>query len=291
MPQNWSGKTFGSRRLLGALMSSLRWMPVPMVYLGADIFVLPWVLLLSKGSRSSYRYFRDIHGYGRAKAAWYVCRNMRLFSQVVIDRFAMYAGRKFEVECIGQDEFDARAMRPEGFVQMSSHIGNYEIAGYSLNSVYKEIRPVVFAYEKQFVMDNRNNMFGRTNVNMIALQEDMSHLYEIDATLSGGSIVSFPTDRFMGGAKHMECEFLGRKARFPQGPFSVATMRGLDVLAVNVMKTGLMKYTIYVTPLEYDRTAPRKQQMAQLLQGYVGELERRLRQYPDQWYNFYDFWN
>jgi predicted LPLAT superfamily acyltransferase len=95
----------------------------------------------------------------------------------------------------------------------------------------------------------------------------------------------------MGQTKCVECTFLGRKARFPQGPFSVATMRGLDVLAVNVMKVGMTRYKIFVTPLPYDRTQSRREQIRQLSEAYVAELEKRILEYPAQWYNFFDFWN
>jgi predicted LPLAT superfamily acyltransferase len=133
-------------------------------------------------------------------------------------------------------------------------------------------------------------MFVKTNIRMITLKSDMSHLFEIDQALCNGDIVSFPTDRFMGQAKCVECDFLGKPAKFPQGPFSVATMRGLDVLGVNVMKRGWKGYTIYVTPLQYDKTAPRREQIKQLSDSYVKELEKRVRQYPTQWYNFFEFW-
>ena len=129
----------------------------------------------------------------------------------------------------------------------------------------------------------------KMNVNMIAIRQDMSHLFEIDEALRSGNIVSFPTDRSMGD-RVITRDFLGAPAEFPMGPFSVAAMRGLDVLAVNVMKTGRVSYTIYVTELEYDREAGRKEQIDQLSRAYVAELEKCVRQYPTQWYNFYDFW-
>ena len=100
-----------------------------------------------------------------------------------------------------------------------------------------------------------------------------------------------PADRISGSQKYIEHEFLGAKARFPLGPFSVATIRGLDVLAVNVMKTSLKGYKIYVTPLPYDKSAPRQEQIRQLSGAYVAELEKRVRQYPTQWYNYFEFWN
>lgn len=140
-------------------------------------------------------------------------------------------------------------------------------------------------------MQNRTNMFDRTNISMISMKEDMSHLYEIDNALCGGDIVSFPTDRSAGATKSVETMFLGRMTKFPMGPFSVATMRSLDVLAVNVMKTGNKRYKIYIAPLHYDKQAPRREQIRQLAEAYARELETRLREYPTQWFNFYDFWS
>ena len=141
------------------------------------------------------------------------------------------------------------------------------------------------------LIKNPSSMFTKTGTRMISIKEDMSHLFEIDRALVGGDIVSFPSDRYMGDARTIECEFFSRKAKFPMGPFSVATMRGLNVLAINVMKEGAKKYHIYITELPYDKSASRKQQLTSLLSAYVAELERILRKYPSQWYNFYDFWN
>ena len=288
--KQWAGSTYGSGWMHRCLIRSLRFIDVRFLYLFSAIFVIPVCLVLNESRKTAYHYFRRILGYGRCKAAWSVYVNHCLFGQVVIDKFAMYAGKKFDVEVDGMHHFNELASCDEGFLHLSSHIGNYEIAGYTLVSERKTINAVVYAHEKATVMENRNNMFVKTNIRMITLKEDMSHLFEIDEAVCGGDIVSFPTDRFMGQAKCVECDFLGRPAKFPQGPFSVAAMRGLDVLAVNVMKTGAKKYQIYVTPLHYDKQQTRKEQIRQLSQAYVTELEKRVLQYPTQWYNFFDFW-
>ena len=57
------------------------------------------------------------------------------------------------------------------------------------------------------------------------------------------------------------------------------------------MKEGSRSYRIYATPLEYDKSASRKEQIRQLSAAYIAELEKRVRQYPAQWYNFFDFWS
>lgn len=288
--KQWAGSTYGNGWMHRCLIRSLRFIDVRLLYLFASVFVIPVCLITNESRRTAFEYFRNILGYGWWKSAWYTYRNHCQFAQVVIDKFAMYAGKTFEVQVEGMENFKELASREAGFLHLSSHIGNYEIAGYTLVSESKTINAVVYAHEKASVMENRNNMFSKTNIRMITLKEDMSHLFEIDQALCGGDIVSFPTDRFMGQAKCVECNFLGKPAKFPQGPFSVATMRGLDVLAVNVMKTGLKRYQIYVTPLRYDKEQSRREQMKQLSQAYVAELEKRVLQYPAQWYNFFDFW-
>lgn len=288
--RQWAGTTFGNGWMHRSLVKILRCVDVRVLYLFSDIFVIPVCLLLNRSRKTAFHFYHDMLQYGWAKSCWATYRNHCCFSQVVIDKFAMYAGKRFDIEVEGLENFNERASKPEGFLHMSSHIGNYEIAGYSLVSESKTIHAVVFSHEKEFVMQNRNGMFSKTNISMIALKEDMSHLFEIDNAICRGDIVSFPTDRYLPGAKCLSVNFLGKEAKFPQGPFSVATMRGVDVLAVNTMKEGMKKYKIYVTPLQYDKDAPRREQLKQLSEAYVSELEKRVRQYPLQWYNFYDFW-
>ncbi|MBR4130479.1 MAG: lipid A biosynthesis acyltransferase [Bacteroidaceae bacterium] len=273
------------------LIRLLRFIDTRILYLFVAIFIIPVCLILNPSRGIAYRFFRKRMGYGRLKSAWKTYVNHCLFGQVVVDKFAMYAGKKFKVEIEGYENFARLAAKKEGFVQLSAHIGNYEIAGYTLVCENKRINALVYAGEKESVMRNRDKMFADTNISMIAINPDMSHLFEIDKALEEGEIVSMPADRISGSPKFIEHDFLGAKARFPLGPFSVATIRSLDALAINVMKTSLTSYKIYVTPLPYDKTTSRQEQIKQLSGAYVAELEKRVRQYPTQWYNYFEFWN
>lgn len=288
--RQWIGATFGNGWMHRNLIRLLRFVDVRILYLFSDIFIVPFCVIFNRSGKISYSFYRERLHNGVLRSCWLTYRNHCLFSQVVIDKFAMYAGKSFDVAIEGTDRFKELEQQDAGFVQLSSHIGNYEIAGYTLRSTRKEIHAIVYSFEKESVMNNRNSMFSKTNVSMIALKEDMSHLFEIDEALCRGDIISFPSDRHMEGTRCLEAEFLGQEAQFPQGPFSVATMRGVDVLAVNVMKEGLRKYRIYLTPLPYDKAASRKEQIRQLSQAYVAELEDKVRRYPTQWFNFFDFW-
>lgn len=291
MKGKWAGTTYGSRWMHTGLVGMLRWVDVRVIYVVAALFVVPVVLCAGRSRKTTYRYLRRRIGMGRARAAWMTYVNHCLFAQVVIDRFAMYAGKRFRLQTVGYEHFLRAAAAEKGFVQLSAHVGNYEVAGYTIVAETKAMHALVFAGEKATVMAGRDKLFARTNIRMIAVREDMSHLFEINNALAEGEIVSMPADRFVASQKSLTTDFLGAKAEFPQGPFALPTARGMEVLAVNVVKTSTTGYTAYVTPLDYDRTQPRRRQTEQLMQAYVRELERVVRLYPTQWYNYYDFWD
>ena len=287
---NGQGVTFGSLWMHRQLIRMMRDVPGEVFYYFAAIFVIPVCLIVNPAQRIIYRYFRDCHHASPVRAVLMTYRNFYLFAQVVIDRFAMYGGRRFDVDVEGYDNFRQLAEQKEGFLQLSAHVGNYEIAGYTLIAEKKRFNALVFDKEKATVMENRGRLFSVTNIRMIAVKQDMSHLFTINEALADGETVSMPADRMLGSTKGVTLNFMGKEAVFPLGPFSVATMRRLNVLAVNVMKTGTKRYKIYVTPLRYDKGKPRAEQTTQLARAYADELERMLRLYPEQWYNYFSFW-
>lgn len=288
--KKWEGTTYGNSLMHRWLIAILRTVDVRIIYWFTYVFVIPPYVLFSSGYGYIYRYFREQWGDGPLKAFIHSYKNHCIFGEAVIDKFAMYAGRHFDISIEGYEHFQRLARRPEGFVILSSHVGNYELAGYSLTAVEKRFNALVYFGEKESVMHNRKRMFSHTNIRMIPIREDMSHAFVIDAALTDGEIMSIPADRIWGSHKSLAADFLGREAHFPMGPYSVATSRGLDVLAVNVMKTSKLGYTVYVTPMVYDKEVSRQEQIRQLLGCYVAELERIVRRFPTQWYNFFDFW-
>ena len=289
MEKKWGGTTFGSGLMHRWLIGLLKIIDTRIIYVLAYVFAVT-PTLFNPGFRHAYRFFRHHLGHSAARSLWLAYKNHCLFAQAVIDKFAMYAGHQFDIELEGYDNFLKLAAQPDGFVQLSSHVGNYEIAGYSLVAEKKRFNALVFFGEKEEVMNNRQKLFQHANINMIPIKPDMSHLFEINAALANGETVSIPADRIWGSQKYVTVNFLGSEAHLPIGPFRVVTTRGVDALVVHVMKTGSNRYKIYVTPLHYDKTAPRTQQIEELAVGYVRELERIIRQYPTQWYNYFDFW-
>ena len=289
----WVGTTYGNEWMHRTLIASLRYVDVRLLYVFSAIFIIPPCLICNaNGSRDViYHYFRQRHHYSRIKAAWKTYTNHCLFAQAVIDKFAMYAGKRFKTTVEGYDLYQNLERQQPGFVQLSAHIGNYEIAGYTLEAHHKPISALVFGGEKVTVMMERDKMLSKDNIHLVPIKEDLSHVFHINNALANNEIVSMPADRLFGSPRYILTDFLGGKVKLPLGAFQVAAMRRLDVLAVNVMKTGLTAYTVYVTALDYDKNARRAERAQQLANAYTKELERMVRRYPCQWYNFFEFWN
>ena len=273
----WSGKTDGQQWMQRSLIAMFRVVPLWLPY-GVMALVVPFYMIFNrKGYKAMYRFFRERMHYGSWKSFWKVYANHFRFGQIILDRFGVYAGKKYRFITEGQELMDELETHPEGFVNLSSHVGNYEIAGYSLKPKSKRFNALVYAGETATVMENRQKMLSQNNMSMIPVKEDMSHLFLLNNAIDNGEIVSMPADRIFGSQKAVECQFFGEKARFPMGALALAAKKNVAMLAVFVMKESYKTYHAYVRRI-------------QNAQDFADNLEEIVKKYPTQWFNYFDFW-
>lgn len=283
------GITFGSAWMYKALIAMLRCMNIKVLYAFMAVCVIPLTMIFSSGARLTYNYFRQRRNRGRWQAVVDTYRNHCVFGQTVIDKFAMYAGHKFQIHYEGLEKYQELLARPEAFMQLSAHIGCSEILGYSLH-VDKPCNVLVYGGEKQSLMGYRKASFGDMNIRMIPVGMETSHSEEIVDALDRGEIVSVFADRIMSINKVVTSTIHGFKVNLAKGPFSLTTTRGIDVIMASAMKEKDGSYTAYFTPLHYDKTLPKSEQRQQLADAYTAEIERMLEKYPQQWFNYSNPW-
>ena len=287
----WQGSTDGTPWMHRVLIAVLRHVGVRPLYAVMAVFVLPFYIATHRRAvLAVWHYLRRRQSFGLWRSLWLTWLNHYRFGQVVIDRFAMYAGIAFRLDRVNNELFTQLCDAEEGFVVLSSHVGNYELCGYTFNSTAKPISVLVYGGEAQTVMDNRQRMFARHNIRMIPVVDDMSHIFAMNSALADGQIVSIPADRVFGSPNTVECRLLGATAKLPLGPFALATQRGAPAIALFVMKESTYRYTVYVRQLNADTQLKRNERTTALAQVFANELETILRKYPEQWYNYYEFW-
>ena len=282
MPDNlqhkdWSGKTDGLPFMHRSLIVMLRIFPLWLFYFIA-LFVVPFYMIFSRKTyKSMYKFFRKGFGYGKFKSFIYVYLNHYRFAQIIIDRFGVYAGKRYNFETEGQPLSDELENAEEGFVQLSAHVGNYEISGYSVKSRHKKFNILSFSGEAGTIVDNRKKLFANNNIEIIFVKEDMSHIFAMSQAIENGDIVSMMADRNLGSQKVIECPFLSHTAEFPFGPFSFAISRNAPVLAVFVMREGLKKYRIFIRRIKNDSNENRVKRATQMAEQFVAITEEMVQ--------------
>ena len=274
-----------------ALIGMMKVIPLWLMYFLMHLAIPFYMLINHKAYLANYHYFRKRHGYGPLKAFFHVWLNHVTFGGVIIDRFGAFAGKRFRVDVPEMPVYEDLCSKPEGFLQVSSHIGSDEMAGYVLKAG-KPINALVFGEEARTVTENRNRMLGPNNIRLIPISGDMSHLVALNNALADGEIVNIHGDRVFGSNKVKTVRILDAEADLPLGPFLLAAMRNVPAIAVFVMRSGYKKYKALLYRLDkglegLDRNA-RAERMAL---EYAGRVDSVVRRYPDQWFNFYEFWN
>jgi predicted LPLAT superfamily acyltransferase len=293
--RKWKGYTGGSFWGQWGLIILFKLADVRLGYYLMALVIPFYILFSHKAYRAILHYFQKQCGYSKWKSFVKTYRNHFVFGQVILDRFAVFAKGKnrFEVEIIGNEHVVRLTNSEKGFIIAGSHIGNFEIAGYLFHSDKKKMNVLVYPGETMVVQKNRTGILGNNNIHLIPVLNDMSHLFTVNAALQKGEIVSMPCDRNFGSAKSVECDFLNGKADFPIGAFALATHFNVEVLSVFVIKKTSKKYNVYVKPVEItaeNSSLTNREKITQYVYAFVKEMENVVRQYPEQWFNYYEFW-
>ena len=281
--------TPGSGWMYRLLIWLLKKTDIRVFYVIMSVFIIPVTLIVSPGARLTYHYYHLRRKYGVAKAIWATYRNHCIFGQTVIDKFAMYAGHRFEVKYIGLEKYNEIAASDKPLIQLSAHIGCNEIIGYSLR-VPKKCNVLVYGGENKALMNYRKELFEKMNMNMIPVGTEDADIEEMVACLERGEALSVFADRFSNPKKVVTSKLLGYDVKLARGPFSLAVNMGVDVYMVTAMKEKDGSYSASVKFLEYDKTLSHREQRQQLADQYTAEIDRILEIYPLQWFNYFNLW-
>ncbi|MDR1098279.1 MAG: lipid A biosynthesis (KDO)2-(lauroyl)-lipid IVA acyltransferase [Tannerella sp.] len=256
------------------------------------LFVIPFYMLFARrGYLAIYRYFRKRHGYSVMKSFRKTYRNHYLFGQMLLDRFAVYAGQKnFKLDNPENALFLKMVDAPAGCIVASAHIGNPELCGYLLKPDRKRINSLIFGGEAKEVQRNRSKILDDNNIRIIPVLDDMSHIFLINEALSNGEMVSMLCDRNFGSDKTVECDFLNGKVDFPVGAFAIALQFEVPVIALFVLKINASLYRAHVISVPVPQEGNKREKINRMTGSFAKIVEDIVRKYPEQWFNFYNFW-
>jgi len=98
-------------------------------------------------------------------------------------------------------------------------------------------------------------------------------------------------DRFVEGNKTIACNFLDEPANFPLGPFLLAAKFKVPVAYVFAMKENTFHYHFFSTDVKDYSVYDKEELISHMLKDFTKEMETKVKAYPEQWFNYYDFWH
>lgn len=290
-PSSWEGRSRGSKLGYRIFVWLLRKGGLRPAY-SLLHFVTLYYRWFVPAATGPLRYlYEQRMGFSPSKASKLIKRNIILFGQTLIDKIAVLSGGetglKFTHE--GFQNIDQLVAGGKGGILLSAHLGNWEVAGHLLKRLNSKINIVMYDGEEEQMKQYMDQFEKKRSYNVILIKDDLSHIYEISAALVRNELICLHGDRFRPGNRTIEHEFLGKTAKFPAGPFILASKLKAPVCFVFAFKETNFQYHFYAYP---SRTYEGRGTggMDAMLDDYVGLVEDRLKQYPEQWFNYYDFW-
>ena len=255
-------------------------------------WVLGSIVGMRTERRASWHYWRKRQGKRPLAACVAVWRQFYAMSDVVLDRFAAYAGQRFEISTDDPGGVMKRLQRGKnGFIILSSHVGNQELAGYFTRSE-KPLHILIYLGDTPTVNRERERLFEANKLHFLPMEQDGSHIFEMHQVLERGEALSIHGDRLFQDSRSLRTAFMGADAAFPEGPFRVAALERVPVVTMFMLRTGHKRYELRIRELSrpVDETLNNRQLAQTLLSRYAHEMELALADYPEQWFNFFEFW-
>ena len=286
----WQGKSKANTAGYRVFVSLIKTFGVRSAYF-LLIFVSGYYFFFSRKSSSAILSFYRQLGFGKIKSLLKLYRNYYIFGQTLIDKVAVMANIpvQFTYDFDGENYLREMVALKKGGLLLSAHIGNWEAAGHLLKRLNTKINIVMFDGENAQIKKYLDTVTGEKAFNIIYVKNDLSHIYKISEALSKNEVVCLHGDRFLPGNKTLSCNFLGKEAKFPEGPFLLALKLKVPVAFVYAFKETNSHYHFYSTELKYFYQSGNIT-MQDILKDFVASVETMVKKYPEQWFNYYDFW-
>jgi predicted LPLAT superfamily acyltransferase len=292
---SWTGKTKGGLTGYRIFVGILHYAGISTSYFFLRFVAFYYFLFYPKSFSTIFGFYRKRFHFGFFRSIIYVYRNYFSFGQILLDKIAIMAGfkTKFNFTFEGEDHLAKMVENNTGGLLISAHVGNFEMAGYMFSRLNTKVNIIMYDAEHEKVKDYLSSVVN-INFNIIVIREDNSHIYEINRALSEKQIVCIHGDRYLKGSKTMTADFLGGKAKFPSGPFYMAMKYNVPVSFVFAMKGSRNSYNFTATTPEFYQQPgmqdKRDQIILKIIDRYIDQLEKIIRNYPTQWFNYYNFW-
>ena len=293
--QEKTNKKRGNKFGFWFFRAALKLFGLPGAY-GLLYFVCLYYLLFDRPAVSSSmayikRRFKSYNTFQKTLCVYNLFINQ---GKNLIDRYYILSGLgEFDIEIQGYDKIqNLLSSSQKGVILLTAHVGNWQVTMTVLKRLEKTVYLLMSPEENIAVKKTLSVDSDKEKLRIISSGNFLGGVIEIMKVINEGSLVSIMGDR-SDGYPSAEAYFLGEKADFPYGAFSIAAAAQCPVVVLLSAKVSTRKYVADVSHVIFPRYSSRNKKHEEIsawVQEFAGILEGYAEKYPFQWFVFRDLW-
>jgi predicted LPLAT superfamily acyltransferase len=266
-----------------------RWLVNPLLYPIAAYFYVTG----RAADRASTHFFTLAKGQARWSDYY---RQLLCFSRCLVDRVTILLGDadQFEVHPNGREALIEAHQEGRGIILLGSHLGNFEACELlASDRLGIDIHIVAYFAGSTKIRQALDAINPELQQNFIDPTEPDA-VFRMREVIDNGGILAILGDRTGIGEKKVQVNFMGEQAYLPTGPYYLASILHCPIFCFFGLRVDHYVYNVYAIKLaEHIALArgQREQQAQVYAQQYADLLADKAREYPYNWFNFYEFWN
>lgn len=181
--------------------------------------------------------------------------------------------------------------RGNGLILVTAHWGNWEAGGILVSRELKLPTTVVAMAEPSPTVNRiRHEIRSKMGIETIEVRQSLETPLQLRRALSENRIVALLMDRHLGKDR-VQVRLLGREAWFLKTPVLMAYLTGAPLVTCFIDRVGPGRFRARPgRAITVSRDVPRDQGIQDAAQQLATDLEERIRQRPECWYQFYRYW-
>jgi predicted LPLAT superfamily acyltransferase len=179
----------------------------------------------------------------------------------------------------------------KGLILLSAHFGSVQSSMVMIKKLQRPLNICIYKDGQDVDLHYFEN--GQASINVIHADKPFGGSIEMLDALRRGEIVCFMGDRLLyANDPSLKSRFLGDAASFPYMPYALAGKTGAPAAILFMPRLGHSKFKLQLEALfSVSPTASKLPQNYQkVVDLFVGRLEKVVRQYPFQFFVFFDMW-
>ena len=309
-PKNWYEVKQNNRVGYALMLFVLRFFPVGfMRFLAFPIGFFYWIFS-HNARRVSKEYFSHLASSKGTNVKQYsTLKHIISFALNLVENVQAWAGKSSFKNVTWQNDDIGDLVKNidngHGSIIVISHLGNAQmlkaLASAGESGTQRKISLTTISdanisagFNALLLQINRDSAFHIISSNDIGPET----IFTLQERLEKGEVVVIAGDRVSAHTnRNIEVNFLGERTLLPYGVFLLLSLLNVPTYFVNGLRVRdfslKSKYNMYVKKNTIDFACGRKERESRILQtaqSYAENLENLSKQYPYQWYNFFDFW-